>query len=434
MRLFGTSGIRGTLKKIRPDLVSKLGMAFGAYFPGKTGVGRDARTGSELLALALTSGILYSGNDVVFFGLTSTPSVLHATKALKLNGSAMVTGSHTPPEIHGVLLFEPDTSELHGEHERELEELVNQVEFRGKVGGLQREDADPYYLEDLVRESSGRELKVVIDVGHSPIVSITKSLLRELGWEHLLYNEEIDGSFPNRGPEPDEESLRKLGRTVTSKGADLGIAFDGDGDRAIFVDERGFVIHPDRLGTALALRLGGPGDTVVCPINSSMIVEMLREKGMRVIYTRIGPPAIVDSLIKHDAFFGFEESGKYIWPENILYGDPLYTLIKLAEIWDEPISSMLSEIPDYPRLKKSYPCPDENKGEVMNKVRKLVRERFKNVVEVDGVRVNLEDGWFLLRPSGTEPVFRLYAEAVNITSLKHIVKIAEEIIVKVLVR
>ncbi len=432
MRLFGTSGVRRTLSKLPPELVVKLGRAFATFAQGNVGVGRDARMGSELLALALMSGIMYSGSDVMYYGITSTPSALHASKSLGLN-TAMVTGSHTPPDIHGVLFFERDTSELHGEHERAVEGIFLKESFREvswrEVGKLSEVSSDPYYLSDLMSlKVSVGELKVVVDGGHSPIVKVLREVFEELGVNYSIYNDEVNGAFPSRGPEPDESSLRHLGKVVREEGADLGISFDGDGDRAIFVDERGEIIYPDYLGVLLALEFGRSGDTVVCPINTSRVVELLMERGIRVVYTRIGPPAIVDALIKENGFFGFEESGKYIWTDNILYGDPLFTLLKLMDLLDSRASSLFEDFPKYVRVKKAYPCPDEEKDYVLKRVIELASSLEGRHSYVDGVRVDFEDGWFLLRPSGTEPLFRLYAEADNHFSLRRLVSLGESLL------
>ena len=432
MRLFGTSGVRGTLDKLTPELALRLGMAFSTFVNGAVGVGRDTRFGSELLSLALMSGIMYVGNDVIYYGVTSTPSALHASKSLGLKGSAMVTGSHTPPEIHGILLFEGDTSELHGEHETMVERILSERSFHRadwrNVGQLSEEDPDRHYLEDLLEvEIEPRKLKVVVDGGHSPIVRALKGVFDALEFDYVVYNGKLDGTFPNRAPEPDENSLARLGAKVREEGADLGISFDGDGDRAIFVDEKGEVIPPDYLGTLLAMEYGKPGDVVVCPINTSRVVTLLADMGIRVVYTKIGPPAIVDALLKEGGLLGFEESGKYIWPDNLLYGDPLYTLIKLVNLAKRP-SNLFKKFPKYFRKKKSYYCPDELKGEVLKRVRELTGQLDGSFSHVDGVRVDFREGWFLIRPSGTEPLFRLYAEAETPQALKRLFELGESLL------
>ncbi len=430
--MFGTSGIRGTLDRLTPELALRLGMAFSTFARGTVGVGRDTRLGSELLSLALMSGIMYTGNDVIYYGITSTPSALHASKSLGLKGSAVVTGSHTPPEIHGILLFEEDTSELHGEHEALVERILSEGSSRGAswrdVGKLSEEDPDRHYLEDLLEvEIEPRKLKVVADGGHSPIVRALKGVFDALEFDYVVYNEELDGTFPKRAPEPDENSLARLRAKVRDEGADLGISFDGDGDRAIFVDERGEVIPPDYLGTLLAMEYGKPGDVVICPINTSRVVTLLAERGIRVVYTRIGPPAIVDALLKEGGFLGFEESGKYIWPDNLLYGDPLYTLIKLVNLAKRP-SGLFEKFPKYFRKKRGYYCPDKVKGEVLKRVMELTSQLDGSFSHIDGVRVDFQEGWFLIRPSGTEPLFRLYVEAETPHALKRLFELGESLL------
>ncbi len=417
MKVFGTSGFRGYVnEKLNPLNVLKLALAFSSFLSGgKVAIGRDARLGNRVIHPAFVSGLLAGGSDVIDFGLTSTPSLLHGMKG-RSDGAAMITGSHTPPDIHGILLFRRDTAEIFGEEEREIERIFERGRFKlaslNELGKLDGEDALPSYREDVRREFPNLAGRVVLDAGHSPAVRDFLYVLDDL--EFRVLNGEVKGDFPNRPPEPDRKSLEVLGRIVREESAVFGLSLDGDGDRAVFVDERGEIVPPDRLGILFALEEARSRGIrrVACPVNTTGAVEILEEHGIEVIYTKVGPPAMAEAILRRGAGFAFEESGKYIWPENILYGDPVYATAKLLHILDgEALSKRLSWIPRRYTRKGAISCPDHLKKRMLLEVESLV-EPLGDLVKIDGVKVLLNDGsWMLFRPSGTEPVFRYHVDA-----------------------
>ncbi len=417
MRVFGTSGFRGYVdEKLNPFNVVKLALAFSSFLSGdRIAVGRDARLGNRVIHPAFVSGLLAGGSDVVDFGLTSTPALLHGMKG-RSEGAAMITGSHTPPDIHGILLFRRDTAEIFGDEEREIEEIFERERFQlaslDGLGKLEIGDALPSYREDVRREFPILRGRIVLDAGHSPAVRDFLYVLDDL--EIKVLNGEVRGDFPNRPPEPDQKSLELLGRIIREEGATFGLSLDGDGDRAIFVNERGEMVPPDRLGILFALEEArGRGiRKVACPVNTTGAVEVLREHGIEVIYTKVGPPAMAEAILRKGAGFAFEESGKYIWPENILYGDPVYATAKLLQLLDgRALSESLSWIPKRYTRKGAVPCPDHMKGRLLSEIEALIGS-LGDLIRIDGVKVLLDDGsWMLFRPSGTEPVFRYHVDA-----------------------
>ncbi len=417
MRVFGTSGFRGYVnEKLSPLNVLKLALAFSSFLSGdRIAVGRDARLGNRVIHPIFVSGLLAGGSDVIDFGLTSTPALLHGMKG-RSAGAAMITGSHTPPDIHGILLFRRDTAEIFGGEEREIEDIFKGERFQlaalDDLGEVEAEDALPSYREDVRREFPTLSGEIVLDSGHSPAVRDFLYVLNDL--EIRVLNGEVRGDFPNRPPEPDRRSLELLGRIVREEGAMFGLSLDGDGDRAIFVDERGGIVPPDRLGILFALEEARSRGIrkVACPVNTTGAVEILREYGIEIVYTKVGPPAMAEAILEKGAGFAFEESGKYIWPGNILYGDPVYATAKLLQILDgEALSRSLSWIPERHTRKGAIPCPDPLKERLLLEIEALI-EPVGDLIRIDGVKVLLDDGsWMLFRPSGTEPVFRYHVDA-----------------------
>jgi phosphomannomutase/phosphoglucomutase len=226
-------------------------------------------------------------------------------------------------------------------------------------------------------------------------------------------NAQPDGTFPGRKPEPTAENLLGLRAMVPALGADLGIAHDGDADRAAIVDERGEFVHGDRL---LALLAGEvvrrtPG-LVVTPVSSSSCVEdVVRVAGGRLEYTKVGAPLVARAMYGKGAVFGGEENGGMIFPEHLFARDGGMTAAKVVELLavrGQPFSALVASVPVYHLRKASAPCPPEKRDAVLTRLRELAADR--KVDATDGVKVYGEGGWVLVRPSGTEAILRIYAE------------------------
>ncbi|OYT27995.1 MAG: hypothetical protein B6U95_05185 [Thermofilum sp. ex4484_82] len=410
MKLFGTSGIRGLINdKLTPELAVKAGLTFSTFLgnEGMVAVGMDARLGNFMLKYSLTAGLLAGGMNVLDLGYSSTPAVLHVVKKLKLKGAVAVTGSHTPPEIHGLLFFKKDTSELFQSEEEVFEKI--------------------FFAESFKREKWN---------GISPSSNALCKILESVGCKVYMLNTDLDGRFPSRPPNPLPEYLDMLKKKVTNADADFGIALDGDGDRATFVDERGNVVLPDYMGALFSKYelIDKKGGVIVCPINTSNVIYYVLENyGGRYVHTRIGPPAMAEALVKtENAIYAFEETGKYIWPENVYYGDPGFAALRLLEILsrDGSLSSIIDEFPKYYIKKLAIPCPDEKKKAVLEKIQKMLyKKEDVELVLVDGVKVVFPNrDWILLRPSGTEPVFRCFVESSSEKKLEELVKKALKIV------
>lgn len=433
-------------EKLTPLTVAKVALSFAAFLHnrGEVGICMDARIGSPMIKTIFAASLTAGGVNVVDYGLTSTPALLHAVKRKWHSGGVAVTGSHTPPQIHGILLFKNDTAELFREEEEWVEEIFFKGSFRvveyARIGSVKRGDSEKPYIEDIL-ERFGEEFfknrNVVLDAGHSPAVCVLSKIFEALGCRVSIINGDVNGLFPKRPPNPLPEYLDELRQKVVEEKADFGMAIDGDGDRAIFVDERGGVITPDYMGALFAkYELLEKKGVIVCPINTSSVVNYVIEKyGGDLVYTRVGPPAMAEALVKtENAIFAFEETGKYIWPGNIYYGDPAYAAAKTLQLIEDygPLSELIEEFPKFYQEKIAIPCPDYLKKPLLEKLREEL-EGLKNseLILVDGIKIVFKNGdWILLRPSGTEPVFRCFIESGSPDRLKELKEFTLKIVKK----
>lgn len=237
--------------------------------------------------------------------------------------------------------------------------------------------------------------------------------MEELGVRTITLNCNPLGTFPGHPSEPTEEHLKDLIAMVKETGADLGIAHDGDADRTIFIDDKGMFVYGDRslAVVAGAMVAENGGGIVVTPVSTSLCVEeVVKRSGGEVVYTRVGAPIVARKMIEIDALFGGEENGGLIFPKHQYCRDAAMTAAKTIEILaiEGPMSSLLAKVPNYCLDKRKLACPDLVKEDVLKAVCEAFAEQ--RVDTTDGVKVYFEGGWTLIRPSGTEPIFRIYSE------------------------
>ena len=423
-RLFGTRGIRGPIEtKVTPELMLKLGGALAEYTGGKVVVGRDTRTSGEMLSRAFTAGLISGGSNVIDVGIAPSPCVAFTTRALGASAGAVITASHNPPPDNGIALYRSDGTEFLSEDELAIEEIVLE---RGPkrvgwdtLGGAQRYDAIGPYLKAIERAVKvKRGLKVVIDCANGTGSLVTPQLLRELGCKVVTLNSHLDGHFPGRPAEPQPWNLGDLMRTVQEVGADVGLAHDGDADRTAAVDERGNFVKHDALIALFAERAirASKGGSVVTSVNTSVAIEeVVARAGGKTFRTGLGN--FTAAMLEHRACFA-GEPGKLVFPEFGPWADGILGAAKLIELISterKPLSEILAKnVPDYPMYHEDFACPDELKAEFMRGMREYILknvDEIRDVLEVDGLRVNRENGsWVLVRVSGTEPKARLVVE------------------------
>ena len=442
-KLFGTSGIRGIAnREVTSELALKVGLALATYIEnGSFLVARDTRVSGEMIENALTAGILAGGANANKLGIAPTPALAFLTKKHGLNAGVMITASHNPPEYNGIKIFNSDSTGLNEKQQEEIEKIIENENFRlaewNKIGKC----VDvKYWIKDYIHQILGnlsfkKSWFVVIDPGCGATSAVAPFIFRELGCKVRALNAQPDGFFPGRSPLPDRESLKPLGSVVRELKADVGIAYDGDGDRVVFIDENGNFVSLDQ---SLALYAAyviekNRGGTVVTHVEASMCVEDTVEKlGGKVLRTKVGDVSIANAMKNCGAVFGGEPCGAWIHPEHHFCPDGILSSVLFLKMLDEKdakLSELISQVPSYPILREKVECPNNFKETVMRKVESKIAEvfpDFKDKITVDGVRLSLSDGWILIRPSGTEPVIRITAEARDYT-------VANEIMQKTLV-
>jgi phosphomannomutase / phosphoglucomutase len=424
-RLFGTNGIRGVAgTEICSDLAYRVGSAMGTLFPKqRVLIGRDGRLSSPTLLEGVAAGLLARGNNVVDHGLITTPALEFMVKNTPSSAGVMITASHNPPEYNGFKVVDSDGIEIPRLKEEKMESLIYRNKWTPSNFPGQRvseRGAIEYYFEKLESQVSTKEgirdLKIVVDTGNGVAALTTPKLLRKLGAQVIGVNDGIDGEFPGRNSEPRPENLDSLTKIVKEVKADFGIAHDGDGDRAIFVDDTGTIQPGDRSLALIEdeLLVAHPGAKIVTPINTSMAVaEIAKKRRGKVILTRVGSIEVSRTVVKVGALLGGEENGGIFYAPHhpVRDGTMASILIMNAVLRNgRPLSKLLDRIPKFHMLKEKIPCKEETKDRAI----KVLIRKLKGSISstLDGVRLDIgERGWVLVRPSGTEPLIRLYIEA-----------------------
>jgi len=405
MQFFGTSGIRRVADKNLIQLALKVGLAVGKVY-GSVVVGGDTRTSSEAMKHALISGLLAAGSRGSDAGVIPTPTLAFAAR--EFDAGAMITASHNPPEYNGIKLLNPDGSAFGSDQQKQIEEMILDGSFSVAIWDKIRSSsiysgAVERHIERILQDfPGGLKLKVVLDCGCGAASVVTPYLLRKLGCEVVTLNCYPSGFFPH-AIEPTESNLGDLMRATREFGADLGIAHDGDGDRMMAVDDKGRFIPGDKLLALFAQEVGAK--EVVTTIDASMTID---EMGFSVTRTKVGDTCVSEEL-KKDGDFGGEPSGSWVFPNISLCPDGIYAAARLVAMASrQKLSQLVDSIPRYPLLRGNI----SSEGVVMSKLeRQLMAMEPLSVSNIDGIKLSFEDGWLLIRASGTEPKIRVTAEA-----------------------
>lgn len=426
--MFGTNGIRGVAnKELTPQLAIRIGAAIGTFFErGSLIVGHDARTSGPMLAKAVISGLTATGCSVSFAGMAPTPALQYSVKQRKSDGGVIITASHNPPEYNGVKVVWSDGIEISRGQEIDIENVFFDEKIRyaewSEIGTEHDlSEVIDEYVEGIKKHvDTGaiekRRYHVVTDTANSVGTLASPRLLRELGCRVTTINANIDGTFPGRSPEPRPENLRDLALTVKAVGADLGVAYDGDADRSVFVDELG-VIHMGDETFALVEKYflkDNPREKIVTPVSSSTLVKDVAEAYHgKIVWTKVGSVTVAQTMKKLHAKLGGEENGGIFYGPHQSVRDGAMATALILDIMAKTakkLSKLAGELPKYFIEKGKVECPEGLKKRVLTELTEQVRKLNPNTI--DGVKIWFEDkSAVLIRPSGTEPVYRLYAEA-----------------------
>jgi len=450
MKLFGSSGLRGLVNvDLTPELAVKVGMAIGSFLrTGKVLVARDTRTSGLMIENALVSGLQACGVKVHRLGVLPTPALAYLTRRLSANAGVMITASHNPPQYNGIKVFDSVGMAYGEEEQNQIERLVRREKFQlaewHSVGEAQELDGGSLYIEMVLENVKlDTEWRVVVDPGCGATSQIAPAIFKNLGCKVTALNAQPDGFFPGRSPEPNAENLKFLAETVRALNADLGVAFDGDGDRAAFIDENGVFVDFDRVLAAYAAhaleKSQAKNGIVVTNVEASMCIERVVERvGGRVSRTKVGDVYVARAVKELGAVFGGEPCGAWIHPHIHYCPDGILSaalLLKSLEDEGKRLSEFVSNIPAFPVLRKNIPCKNEVKHDAVRVLEERLKASFPEhvgVSTVDGVRLALENGWVLIRASGTEPLIRLTVEGESLKAAEEIMEKAASVVAKVL--
>ena len=443
-KLFGSSGIRGLANtEVTPLLACKAGMAVTSHIKAKKVlVARDTRVSGEMLENALVSGLLSGGAQVFLLGIVPTPVLAYLTGYLKADAGCMITASHNPPQYNGIKIFNSRGVAYADEEQNALAQIIAQSNF-SLADWPNLAEATPvefgYLYLDMIGKLGGlsKQWRVIVDPGCGATYDMGPSALKAVGCKVTALNSQPDGFFPARSSEPTAESLQNLAQVVKEFGAEVGIAFDGDGDRVAFIDERGSLVDFDRLLAAYAsffVEYNG-GKTVVTNVEASMAIEkMVEAKKGRVLRTRVGDIYISEAIARSSAIFGGEPCGAWIHPKVHNCPDGILSavlLLKALEKQNQSLHDFVAMVPEYVTLRENIHCRNDLKHTVVDNISKNIDSAFsrsRDFSNVDGIRVGFENGWLLVRASGTEPLIRLTVEGESLKVARDIKDKAEALI------
>jgi phosphoglucosamine mutase len=417
--MFGTSGVRGTVgEEITAETALSVGRAVGSGAE-RVLVGRDVRDSGALLADAASAGLRECGADVVRLGVVSTPVLARHVGWLDADAAVGVTASHNPAPDNGLKLWTRSGQAFDAAAvetvETRIEERDYDLQGADALGSEStHDDAHDRAVDHLAGTvGSLSDLSVVVDLG-TGTGRPTVDALVALGADVTTLNAQPDGRFPARPSEPNRETLGALCRTVAALDADLGIAHDGDADRMMAVDDDGEFVPGDVLLALFARAAvdGGEGSHVAVPVDTSLLVsDAVGEVGGEVTYTRVGDVHVAERASEPGYVFGGEPSGAWIWPAETLCPDAHLAALRLSALVADagPLSALAADVPRYETRRENVRVAE--KAAVMESVSARLTDRYDRVRTLDGVRVDADDGWFLVRASGTEPLIRVTAEA-----------------------
>jgi len=440
MTLFKAYDIRGLYpKELNEDVAYKIGRAFATFLGKKTtvAVGGDCRLSTPSLKEKFIQGLLDSGMDVVDLGMVPTPVVYFCGYNLGFAASVEITGSHLTKEYNGMKFCGPGGIAIsYDDGINKVEEIFKTGKFATGKGKLKKMDVAPQYInymKSFATDFSG--IKVVVDGANGAAGKIYSKVLRECGADVVEIFCEPDGNFPNHTPDPmNKEFIKELEKKVREHEADIGMAFDGDGDRLNIVDNKGSISNSNHVFSLLAKDVlkENPGGKIVHDVLCSKLVDdMIKSSGGMPITWRVGHSLIAKKCLEDNAIMAGEVSGHYFFKESNYTDDVLIACIKILKIIKEEgknLAELTSVFPKFFEYSDRLPIRDEKKFEFIENLKRQFEERGHDMLTMDGVRINFENGWMLFRPSNTEPKISFGYESSDREEFERIRSMAEKII------
>ena len=428
MPLFGTNGIRGVFgKDLSFDFIVDITRSLAAYYKkGPILIGRDGRNSNNILFNIVTAALNSDGLDTIDAGILPTPCLQYSTKKNNYQGGIMITASHNPPEYNGVKPIANDGVEIPRQDESVVERIFTKKTFitSDTVGrNFKDEMIIDKYINDVLAMIDAdkirkRKFKVTMDLGNGVQALVAPLLAKKLGCNVITVNGTVDGDFPGRGSEPTPANLGLMSSIVKETNSDIGAAYDGDGDRSIFCDEKGIVHWGDKTGTLLAKYLISakhPKAKIICPVNTTHILtKIAQDFGSEIVHTKVGSVEVSREMVKQGAIIGMEENGGFMYGVlNQVRDGALTTALMLDLMASEEmsLSEIISSLPKVYQYKSKFECAQ------MSMIQKVIDSVKKHgsplkIETLDGVKIWFdEESWLMLRPSGTEPLIRIYGES-----------------------
>jgi len=424
-KFFGTNGIRGIFSEdLTLEFIHDMTLAMGTYFDkGPILIGFDGRDSSPAISKVVSSALNSIGIDCNVAGIVPTPCLEFAVKTLGYSGGLMITASHNPPQYNGIKPAASDGVEIPREDELIIEDIYVEKKWRKNsknLGITGKEDrAIQTYLNGIISQIDSklvesRNFKVVLDLGNGAQAVSAPDFCKMVNCETFLVNQNIDGAFPGRGSEPTPQNLSELSRVVIENNADVGIAFDGDGDRSIFCDNNGNILTGDKSALLLTQHIlrKNPNSLVVTCLNSGSNIETVADEfNSKVVRTKVGSVEVSRKMVPTNALIGFEENGGFMYGKHNQVRDGCMTLALMLELLATSKKSLSDEIsllpPSFTTKDKVSCSPDK-----LPKLISDLKKEFPNSDTTDGIKIIIDSkNWVMVRPSGTEPIVRIYAEA-----------------------
>lgn len=438
--IFRAYDIRGTYPtQLNRQSAELIGKAFGSYLAKLTAkdvprvaVGQDARTHSMELFEGFVNGLMSTGCEVTNLGITPSPYVYFVVTEGKFDGGCNITASHNSKEYNGFKLMKENAHAIFGNELQKIYSIIEKNEFSEGTGSKKTADYADLYLNKLKSIFSYKKsLKLVIDTGNGVAGKLYPKVLKDMGHEVVELYTELDGNFPNHEADPVVESnMEDLKKKVVEEGADLGLGFDGDGDRVSLVTEKGEFVNADHLLMLLSQDVLSrhPDETIVFTVaNSQALFNIVKSWGGKPVMCKVGHSFVEASMSEHKAILGGEQSGHFFLPEDYYpYDDALITACRILKIVSDsgtPVSTLFKAFPKTFVIPEIRPyCPDEQKFEILGKIVGYFKDKYPNTT-MDGIRMDFGNGgWCGIRVSNTSPRISVIMEAESEAHLEEIKK------------
>ena len=446
--IFRAYDIRGLYNEdLTPEIIYKIGLAFGNYvlqdLEGKeVAIGRDIRHSSNPLAHSFISAVLATGLNVIDVGVTAFGQALFAGWVLKTDATVFITASHLPPEWNGIKFYHSDGVGYSEEELIRIRDIAIEKEYDvadwKEIGKIKSVSIDKEYI-DFFKEKFifSKKIKVALDCGGGSTTLSAPDVFSSLGLEIVAVYCDTDPLFSGRPSDPKPKNLTKLIEAVVNHKCDFGVAFDGDGDRAVIVNNKGKVLSADETGILIGKHgLSRKEGTIIANVECSKAVkEQLEPLGYKVKQIPVGHTFLTIEAKLENSPLGIESSGHIIIPSYFLFDDAIVTPLKVAEILnnnDELLSDLVKRIPTYPIYKEEIDCSDKIKFDVVEELKIELSKEYERINTLDGVRVDLDKGWVLIRPSNTSPLIRMTIEANDQEEIKSMVDVFGRKIVEII--